>query len=161
MYIAHPAEHNGLGRRQLCTVQIFGTIMYMKKLLLVLLPIIGVGVVAFMALRSEVPDNAPAADEQASGIAPQTETVMRMGDAGYTPSNITIAAGDEATFINESSVPRWPASAIHPTHEIYPEFDPKEAIAPGASWSFTFDRAGLWRYHDHLNPTISGTITVE
>jgi plastocyanin len=80
---------------------------------------------------------------------------------GYEPKNITIDIGTTVTFVNNDAVALWPASNIHPTHGIYPEFDPKGEVAPGASWSFTFTKAGLWPYHDHLHPNVTGTISVE
>lgn len=90
----------------------------------------------------------------------QQETTITITEDGYSPLNIVVAEGTTVTFMNESGPARWPASDIHPTHEIYPEFDPKEEIPAGGSWSFTFDKMGEWGYHDHLTPSITGTITV-
>ena len=84
-----------------------------------------------------------------------------MGDTAYAPANVTIKLGDTVKFVNDGAADRWPASAIHPTHEIYPAFDAKRPIRPGESWSFTFDQKGTWRYHDHLRPTTFGSVTVE
>ena len=86
---------------------------------------------------------------------------VRMRDDGYEPANLTAAVGTTITFTNDDTNDHWPASNIHPTHEIYPAFDPKRAIPPGESWSFIFDKAGIWRWHDHLFPNLKGTITVE
>lgn len=100
------------------------------------------------------PGPAPATD-----IDPQTYTIT-MTDSGYAPASLEIKKGDTVTFVNNGTKANWPASAPHPTHTDYPEFDPKKGIAVGESWSFTFDRAGTWRFHDHLNPTRFGSITV-
>lgn len=54
----------------------------------------------------------------------------------------------------------WPASNPHPTHEVYPEFDPRRPIEADSSWSFRFDKSGEWRYHDHLAPLFEGKIVV-
>ena len=78
----------------------------------------------------------------------------------YEPKDFEIEKGEEVRFINKSESLRWPASNIHPTHEIYSEFDPKEGIQPGETWSFVFTKPGVWKYHDHLNPQIVGNITV-
>lgn len=87
--------------------------------------------------------------------------VISYGAGGYTPSTITVELGETVTFRNDSTSNMWPASDNHPTHEIYPEFDPGRAIEPGQEWQFTFDQAGAWGYHDHLNPAVTGTIIVE
>jgi len=79
----------------------------------------------------------------------------------FTPSKLTINNGDVVIFKNESSTSFWPASGPHPTHTNYPEFDPKKAIGPGQTWQFKFTQSGTWPYHDHLNPSAFGTITVK
>jgi len=89
------------------------------------------------------------------------EVIIHMTDAGYEPNKITIQKGTMVTFVNDGQNEHWPASNIHPTHGIYPKFDPQKNIAPGESWSFTFDKAGIWHMHDHTYPQITGTITVQ
>ena len=86
---------------------------------------------------------------------------ITMRDDGFDPSSVTIGVGQTVTFVNAGASDHWPASGIHPTHEIYPEFDPRRGIAPGSSWSFRFDRAGIWRFHDHLFANLTGTVTVQ
>jgi plastocyanin len=89
-----------------------------------------------------------------------TGEVMVDYNNGYTPATFTIKKGTKVTFHNKGTGQMWPASAPHPTHTDYPEFDPKKAIASGQSWSFTFDKTGTFRFHDHLNSSKFGSITV-
>ncbi len=89
----------------------------------------------------------------------EKRTVVFKDDA-YAPSEIEIDQGDIVEFKNESPKFFWPASNIHPTHGIYPEFDPKDAIWPGKTWGFRFNKVGTWKFHDHLHPYITGTIKV-
>jgi plastocyanin len=86
---------------------------------------------------------------------------VRMTSQGFEPREVTVQKGDTVVFENNDAQYRWPASNIHPTHNIYPEFDPKAEAAPGASWEFQFDEVGRWKYHDHLLPQFSGTVVVE
>lgn len=88
------------------------------------------------------------------------ETIMVMDKDGYKPKEISIKLCTKVVFKNASDGPLWPASDIHPTHGIYPEFDPRQPVEAGAEWSFVFDKVGRWKYHDHLNPTIRGVIDV-
>ncbi len=104
--------------------------------------------------------------------APQ-EVTITYTDTGYVPSPIRIAVGTTVTFKNMSSRQMWTASALHPTHTIYPQhtlmcatiggsdFDACKGIAPGDSWSFRFDFKGDWLYHDHLMPSNRGEVSVE
>jgi len=85
---------------------------------------------------------------------------MVLGEEGYEPRDIVINLGDTIEFSTTEDKPYWPASNVHPTHRLYSEFDPKEPILPGGTWSFTFDKIGEWRYHDHIAPFYTGTITV-
>ena len=105
------------------------------------------------------PTPAPAETPTPSSIIPKVLDIS-ITDTGYSPSTLTINKGDTVKFTNNGTKANWPASAPHPTHTDYPEFDPKQAIAVGASWSFTFTKAGTWRFHDHLNATRFGSITV-
>lgn len=79
----------------------------------------------------------------------------------FTPSTLSIKAGDTVVFKNNSTKSFWPASGPHPQHTLYPEFDAKKAIAPGGNFTFKFIKVGEWPFHDHLNPTAFGKITVQ
>ncbi len=91
------------------------------------------------------------------------EHAVILSEEGYNPSEFTIGLGDTVVFSADSSYgrPFWPASNIHPTHSVYAAFDPLEPVEPTATWSFTFDQEGEWRFHDHLAPYHTGTITVK
>ncbi|TSC83302.1 MAG: hypothetical protein G01um101419_56 [Parcubacteria group bacterium Gr01-1014_19] len=89
------------------------------------------------------------------------ENLIKMGDDSYDTKELTINKGDTVTFENIGTQQRWPASNIHPSHNIYPEFDSKKKMAPGEKWSFKFDQPGVWKFHDHLRPSILGVITVK
>lgn len=90
---------------------------------------------------------------------PSTVTVT-MNEDGFASTTIVARKGDSIVWVNEGTSPHWPASATHPTHEIYPELDPREAIAPGESWTFTAGKVGQWRIHDHLNPSKTATVVI-
>jgi plastocyanin len=95
-------------------------------------------------------------------------------DTGYSPSTITVPKGAIVTFVNQSSKKMWVASAQHPSHSVYsgttrtehcPDatnttFDQCVGGDQGTSWSFTFDKAGTWKYHDHLDASKFGTVVV-
>lgn len=81
-------------------------------------------------------------------------------DDRFEPDELTIDVGETIHFVSKADRPMWPASDSHPRHLIYPEFDTKMPIEAGGTWSFTFDVPGIWHFHDHLSPTLSGVITV-
>lgn len=102
----------------------------------------------------------------------EASTVVEVNftSSGFVPKSVEISLGDTVRWINNSSRDVWPATAIHPTHTIYPEkstddclgssFDACAKIAPGSTWEFTFNEEGSWNYHDHLNAGKRGTVIV-
>jgi len=99
---------------------------------------------------------------------------IEMTSSGFSPATLNIKQGDKVTFVNKDSSAHWPASAMHPTHTVYPGSDIKKCgtneernifdacndIPPGESWSFTFNEKGNWGYHDHLSASLFGKIIV-
>ena len=99
--------------------------------------------------------------EQGSKISPdQGEVKVVLSEDGFGPEAITIAKGTKVIFSSSRGKLFWPASDLHPTHSLYPEFDPLEPVESQTGWSFVFEEEGVWRYHDHLAPYYTGTITV-
>ena len=91
----------------------------------------------------------------------KTSVQVVLTDEGFVPQNIRIKQGTTVRFTTTRSDEFWPASNPHPTHSLYPAFDPKEPIEPSDSWSFTFDRVGVWGYHDHIRAYYTGIIQVD
>lgn len=83
-----------------------------------------------------------------------------MSKNGFEPREVTLKQGATVRFVNKGRVDRWPASNFHPTHDLYPEFDPKKPVKPGESWDFVADKNGVWKFHDHLNPHSGGLLIV-
>ena len=90
---------------------------------------------------------------------------------GFEPKSVTINQGQTVRFVNESGRGMWVGSDNHPTHTNYPaksesdclgsSFDTCRGVAPGESWSFTFDEVGSWGYHNHTQAGHRGTVVVE
>lgn len=95
-------------------------------------------------------------------------------EQGFSPKSIAVTLGTTVTFVNQSSEGMWVASAAHPTHTLYsgtgvsqhcPDttnsaFDACAAVTPGDSFSFTFNKEGTWKYHNHLNASQTGAVVV-
>ena len=95
-----------------------------------------------------------------SSFAHSQTQVIEMTSEGFIPSEVTIDQNQSVIFINKDKKAHWPASNPHPTHDLYPEFDPQLPIESGKSWAFKPKKVGEWKYHDHLNPHIGGTLKV-
>lgn len=102
-------------------------------------------------------------------VEPAEGSTVEITVQGFSPQQLKVRAGDTVTFINRDSLPHWPASAIHPSHDDYPEqggcigsaFDACRGLKTGETFSFTFWQNGTWHYHDHLHSAFRGTIVVK
>ena len=100
-------------------------------------------------------------------------TMVTSTDDGYSHKEVSITKGNTVIFKNDSSRAVWTASAMHPTHLVYPGTDIKDCntekvmfdacvgIEPGEEWEFQFNEVGEWGYHDHLRPSNYGKVIVE
>ena len=143
----------------------------------VVLPIL-ISLIVLLALagcaqtQQQVGDNTTNSNNGATG---GTEYAIEYTSEGYAPNKLTIKQGDTVKWVNKSAVEMWPASAKHPTHEVYPSssitkcgtseeagiLDACKGIPADGSFSFTFDEVGSWFYHDHLDSKKFGQVIVE
>lgn len=132
----------------------------MKKELLVILLAVILGLLFlayqyfFSGAGTPVPEVKPTAD------IPAGATVITLSRDGFSPDEVSLQVGDTVAFRSVAGELFWPASNLHPSHLLYPEFDPEEPVQPNDVWSFTFTKPGEWKYHDHLAPYFTGVITV-
>ncbi|OGG60361.1 hypothetical protein A3C89_03855 [Candidatus Kaiserbacteria bacterium RIFCSPHIGHO2_02_FULL_50_50] len=110
---------------------------------------------------------APVADAQT------THTVLYTAE-GFSPKELSVKAGDTVVWRNMSTTDMWPATAMHPTHTVYPGsaitkcggseasqiFDACGPVAAAGEYTFVFSEVGSWKYHNHLNVRDGGTIAV-
>lgn len=127
-----------------------------------LVVILGVGAGAYVMSQTQKTP-VPTTDAVTNGVLnanPAGATVVTLTKEGFKPDQIALSVGDTITFKTTTGNLYWPASNLHPSHMLYPEFDPQVPVSPGDTWSFTFTKAGEWKFHDHLSPYFTGTITV-
>ncbi len=90
----------------------------------------------------------------------EIERVVRMIDAKFDPTFITIAPSETVKFINQDDASHWLASDPHPSDDGLAGFNSFGPIEPGRTFSFTFKKEGKFGYHDHLTPSMKGIINV-
>ncbi len=108
------------------------------------------------------------------GGASMSATVTYDGTS-FAPSSVTIGKGGTVTFTQNASsgTDMWVASVPHPIHTGYDSTSRTEHCATGysgakpldqcakaRSFSFTFDKAGTFPYHDHMNTSAFGKVVV-
>ncbi len=115
----------------------------------------------------------PEVSETTQTAPASTGNTATITSSGFEPKTLTVKAGTTVTFVNEDANKHWPASAMHPTHTLYPGsdikkcgtgeaiFDACKGLEQGESFAFMFNEKGSWKYHDHLSVSSTGTIVVE
>lgn len=116
---------------------------------IIALAVVGVAVIFFMQLN------------QGSSEPPTTVTgnTVSYTTDGFTPSNLRIAVGDTVTWRNATSADITVDSNPHPIHTSYRPLN-LGTITAGAEKQLAFTEAGIYHYHNHLNPIKQGTVTV-
>ncbi|HTR19165.1 MAG TPA: hypothetical protein VMH91_04300 [Candidatus Paceibacterota bacterium] len=107
-----------------------------------------------------------------SGTGIPTSVTVTYNGSSFSPADARVAQGGTVTWISTGG-DMWIASDPHDLHNGYdgttmeqhcasgytgvPPFD---ECAGGTSYSFTFNKVGVWGYHDHLNDDAVGSVTV-
>ncbi|MBI2144614.1 hypothetical protein HYU17_05740 [Candidatus Woesearchaeota archaeon] len=132
---------------------------------------------AEQAMRLPEPEQqaAPAKAQEITLPKVEADYIVKITAEGFDPGALAIKAGQTVAFVNVDATKHWPASAAHPTHDVYPGsgiskcgtpeaatiFDACTALGQGEAFTFRFDKKGTWGYHDHWTPTMKGTVVVE
>lgn len=109
---------------------------------------------------SKTPAFTASESAQSSPSATVALNSVTISKEGFSPKSITIKVGESVTWTNSDSVSHTVNSAPHPAHTDYPSLN-LGVIKDGESKSLAFPKAGTYKYHDHLNPSLFGSITVE
>jgi len=97
----------------------------------------------------------PTSDTTVEESATITETTN-----GFEPATITIKAGEKVTWMNKTGGDISIDSDPHPIHTSYAPLN-LGAVKDGASTSLTFDKPGIYNYHDHFDSSRRGKVIVE
>lgn len=145
-------------------------------IIIVIVLIVILGIIFFTMNGGEktIINEKQSGDTKTEGVV-AAANVVEITSNGFNPKVLSVKVGDAVTFVNKDSAEHWPASAMHPTHTVYPGsdikkcgtvedrmiFDACKGLKQGERYSFTFNEKGSWKYHDHLVAGLTGTINVD
>lgn len=141
----------------------------MNKILLVIVVLmIGLGAFTFLGNKRTAPATSTkqlesiGSQETTSGgtEADKQNVNIVLGNSGFTPKDIIIKVGTRVIWINKSGAAATVSSGDHPTHLLYSFLNLGE-FADSSSVQVVFNKPGKYSYHNHLNPSQTGTVTVE
>ena len=143
-------------------------LMNNKTLAIIIAVLILIGAIIVIAGKlgdkSAQPPNVTSQDatNQGTGGTTPKETIasINLTSPGFSPNTITVKTGTRVIWLNKSGAAATVNSAIHPTHRVYTPLNLGE-FPDGSSVQLVFDKPGTYKYHDHLNPSRTGTVVVE
>lgn len=132
-----------------------------NKILIGVIVLVIVVVAAIMyGGKSTTNQNQPTPTQVSDQVKEVKEENVELTAQGFVPQAITIKAGTKVVWTNKSGGVATVNSAPHPTHTDYLPLNLGQ-FEDGSSVELVFDKPGTYRYHDHLNPTRFGSVTVE
>lgn len=119
--------------------------------------------------QSNPPGSQNPTQETIQPSAPANETtaeqnVITLTQNGFSPPTVTVKTGSKITWVNKSGK-EWQIGADpHPSHTGNRQISGGEFtlnLAPGQERVVTGEKVGTFGYHNHLNPSQTGTIIVQ
>lgn len=90
-----------------------------------------------------------------AAIAPAAVSITQ---AGFSPSTVSVTRGQAVIWTNTDVAPHGIASSAQGLNR----FKTAQNLSQNDSYTYVFDKAGSYTYHDPLNPTtLSGTVVVK
>lgn len=108
--------------------------------------------------QSDTTTGSTDADSQAAPN-PSERMTITFTDEGFSPEEITVKKGMVVVVKNESSKSVQFSSDEHPSHRDNTEMN-LMTLSPGETESYTATTVGTWKYHDHIDESKTGTVTV-
>ena len=100
------------------------------------------------------------ASSQTTNQKEEPKYVFSIKSDGFSPKFFTIKAGNKVSWLNSDSKPHEIASDPHPTRLDYAPFNTVGKLNPKETKTLNFTTPGTFRFHDHLKPSFTGSITV-
>lgn len=89
------------------------------------------------------------------------ETVnIDVTSSGFSTASVKVKPGTKVVWNNKSGADISINSDDHPTHRLFKELNIGH-IPDNTSVSLVFNKPGTYTYHDHYNPSRTGTVVVE
>lgn len=89
---------------------------------------------------------------------------------GFSPETVEVSVGDTVRWKSDTDN-MWVATDVHPSHTVYsgtslgdhcPDTDGNDfdQCETSNTYTFTFEQAGEWKYHNHVQSSQAGTVIV-
>ncbi|OGY26511.1 MAG: hypothetical protein A2Z11_00820 [Candidatus Woykebacteria bacterium RBG_16_43_9] len=138
---------------------------------IIVIVVLGVGFVLFRSFSQEPSVTVTKTPVATSSVTPSATTeeegssvTITYTSSGFSPSEVTIKSGGTVTWVNNSDGQIQIGANPHPVHTGNKEVSSGGfvlTLQPGEQSTVTMSKVGTFGYHNHLNSSQGGTITVE
>lgn len=130
-----------------------------RAMSMVLVVLVSITLVALIYSAATHKNTKQATTSALSSLQPAQVAIKR---TGFSPTTVTIKAGQSVTWTNRDKVAHKVNSDPYPTDDTLPGLNSKIKLVPNSTFSYTFEKPGTYLYHDDLNPyKLKGTIVVQ
>jgi plastocyanin len=89
-------------------------------------------------------------------------TVVNYTGTRFVPELVTINLGEQVRFVNKDNLSMRITSNDIKGAPLYPGFDQQKSGGTGSTFTFLFNKAGLWPYHNlNGDPGVVGVVFVK
>ncbi|HVS58377.1 MAG TPA: cupredoxin family copper-binding protein [Candidatus Saccharimonadales bacterium] len=120
--------------------------------------VVGAGVGIWLGVSHNNNNSSPTmnmnSQTNTNNAAPVATDKVSIQNFAFSPASITVKKGTTVTWTNSDSV-------THTVTEKDAQTGPNSGdLAPGESYSFTFNKVGTYHYHCTIHTEMLGTVTV-
>jgi len=137
-----------------------------RKAIIVVVGVVLIAVAVLVAILLLTPKSNPGPSNTSNSTTQNTSNdkvagvaLITFTDEGFSPSTLTVKKGTVVTVENKSTKSVQFSSDDHPAHTDDPEIN-MGVLAPGESGTFTVETIGTHGFHDHIDDSKTGTLTV-
>ena len=121
-------------------------------IIIIVIIIAGVYLITTMNSNTTTVNNQSGTNGSANNTNNTVAATITIQNGIYTPNNLTVKTGTNVQWINNDNT----------THQIISDSGAFQSpvLNSGGVYNFYFAKSGIFGYHDALNPTETGTVTV-
>lgn len=130
--------------------------MNMKKIIGALAVVI---IIAGLVLGHVHKKSTTSGNTEMAGSSTSIAATITYSDSGFSPALVTVKANDTVAIKNTSSQDVQLDSDPHPVHTDDTDLNVGQ-VSPGQTKTFMVMKKGSFGYHNHLDPSQTGRITI-
>lgn len=140
--------------------------MKMKAFIIGLVAVVVIGGGGYLVLHKSPSKTAtsalssPSTQSRSASPATSVSDTISFDGSQFSPATLTVKSGTKVTIKNTSTMNLQMDSNPHPVHSDDTDLN-VGLISAGQSKTFTLTKTGSFGYHNHLDPSVQGKITIE